>query len=54
MGDVLFFPRAPSHPNATSRMSKAEYERYLDLLAWGYGPALALAVLGRVPCDVGW
>ncbi len=53
VGELVLFPRVPSHPNAVSRMSKAEYER-LDLLAWGYGPNLALAVLGRVPCDGGW
>ena len=51
MGEVVPFPRVPSHPNASSRMTKAEYERYLELLGWGYGPDLALTVLGRVPCD---
>ncbi len=50
---VVLFPRVPSHPNAASRMSKAEYERYLELLGWGYGPDLALTVLGRVPCNGG-
>jgi hypothetical protein len=51
MGEVIAFPRVPAHPNAVSRLSEAELDRYLDLLDHGYVPDLALAVLGRVPCD---
>ena len=51
MADIIAFPRVPSHPNAVSRLSEAELERYLDLLDLGLTPDLALAVLGRVPCD---
>ncbi len=31
MGEVVPFPRVPSHPNATSRLSEAELERYIEL-----------------------
>ncbi len=51
MGDLIVFPRARSHPNAATRLSEAELERYLDMLNLGYTPDLAIAVLGRTPCD---
>jgi hypothetical protein len=51
MGDVVPFPRARSHPNAATRLSGEEMERYFDLLSQGYSPDLAIAVLGRTPCD---
>ena len=51
MGDLIAFPRARSHPNAATRLSGEELERYLDLLNFGYAPELAIAVLGRTPCD---
>ncbi len=54
LGDVIAFPRDRSHPNAATRLSGEELERYLDLLNMGYTPDLAIAVLGRVPCDGGW
>ena len=51
LGEVVPFPRARSHPNAATRLSGEELERYLDMLNLGYAPDLAIAVLGRTPCD---
>ncbi len=54
MGEVVPFPRVPSHPNAASRLSEAEHERYIELamaLIWRLRSSAASPAMEGVMAD---